>query len=91
MDLILFTVKDLKAESFGRPILQRALGEAIRAFSDEVNNRESLLNSHPEDFQLFRIGTFSQLTGELVPEIPVHICSATDYVTDSQQLKIEGT
>jgi len=63
--LVLVTVKDVKSESYSAPMAFKAKGEAIRGFSDEVNNKDSIYNRHPADFVLFYLGTFDQPTGKL--------------------------
>jgi len=81
MRLIVFSVRDLKAEMFSRPFFSKAPGEAIRSFSMECENPESMLHRYPDDYQLYRVGEFNELTGELVytgPSAPV--CGARDFV-----------
>jgi hypothetical protein len=86
MDQLIFTVKDIKAEMFGRPIFQNSTGEALRAFQDEAQNPDSMLCKHPEDFHLYRIGTYDQGTGQINPVDPVHICGASDFAANPPQL-----
>ena len=62
MKLEIFTIYDAKAESYTTPFFQPKFGIAERLFSDEVNNPESNLHKHPEDYTLFNIGTFDQDT-----------------------------
>lgn len=70
MRLYAFSVLDKKAEFFSTPFFTRSLGEAIRGFGDEARNPESQLAKHPNDFELYHIGFFSQETGAL-EEIPI--------------------
>ena len=52
-----FTVRDVKSEAFMQPFFARSKGEAMRSFSDEVNNpTQGLIGKHPSDFVLFMIG-----------------------------------
>lgn len=44
---------------------------AIRNFEHAVNDPKSLMCTHPNDYALFRVGTFDNVTGETVPEWPV--------------------
>lgn len=61
-------VKDNASGLFGRPIFVAKAGQAMRSFSDEVNREapDNELHRHPEDFDLFCLGTFDDNTGELV-------------------------
>lgn len=65
--LLVFAVYDSKAEVYMTPMFFPAKGLAIRTFDDQVNNPDSLLNKHPEDFTLFCIGDYDQDTGLLTP------------------------
>lgn len=79
MILQIFAVNDTKAETFGRPVFQTNVGEALRAFSDECNNEQSLLHSHPEDFHIYKLGEYDQATGLFSTIPPAHIASALDF------------
>lgn len=65
MKLCIFSVYDAKAEAYVNPFYMRSKGEAIRAFTGEVNNKESMYNKHSEDFTLFQLGEFDARTGEI--------------------------
>lgn len=64
---VLTSVLDTKADCFSTPVAVRTEAEAIRSFSQSVNNPETGYHNYPEDFILFSVGTFDQLTGEIVP------------------------
>lgn len=61
----MLSVYDSKAEAYMRPWFARSTGEAIRSFSDEVNSssKESGLAHHPEDFILYELGTWDEISG----------------------------
>lgn len=80
MKLIAFSVFDSKAAIFGQPFFAMNEGSAIRDFGDGVNDSSSKNNmwhNHPEDFSLFRIGVFENLTGEFKSEIPKNLITAS--------------
>lgn len=54
------SVLDIVSQQYGRPFFTLNEGSAIRGFTDEVNqpNESSVLYKHPNDFQLFVLGTF---------------------------------
>lgn len=58
-----FTVYDSKAESFLTPFHMRNRGEAIRAFTESVNDPKTSFNRWPSDFTLFEIGEFDETKG----------------------------
>lgn len=81
MKLLAFSIRDAKAEAFMRPFFAPTRGLAVRTFSDLVNsgNGESVAK-HPEDFCLFQVGEFDELTGELVNlDQPVSLGVATIF------------
>lgn len=54
------SVFDAKAEAFNLPQFVQSVGTGVRGFTDAVNDvrKETDLSRHPEDFQLFHLGTF---------------------------------
>lgn len=54
--------------------------ESMRGFAHACYSQDSLMNSHPNDYTLYRIGELNTDTGEIEPCVPEHICSATDFV-----------
>lgn len=63
MILRAFTVYDSKVEAYLRPFFMQTPAEAIRAFTETVNDGQSPFCKHPEDFTLFEVGTFDESTG----------------------------
>jgi hypothetical protein len=61
MQLHIVTIKDRATESFGVPMFMKALGQAIRGFTDEVNNEyeSNQMYHHPDDFDLYDLGVFN--------------------------------
>lgn len=64
--LIVLAIKDRAVDMYGRPIFMQAIGQAVRAFADEVNRAapENQMYSHPDDFDLYELGTFDEHTGK---------------------------
>ncbi len=62
-----FTVYDSKVDAYLRPFFLQTPAEAIRSFKDTVNDQQSTISKHPEDYTLFEIGTFDESTGVLEP------------------------
>ena len=61
-----FGVRDTKALAFLQPFFSASTGAAVRAFGDAVNEGNSPLSKHPEDYLLYEIGDFDDQTGELI-------------------------
>lgn len=59
-------VHDRQLDAFMRPFTAQAIGQAIRSFRDETNRKDSEIHAHPEDYQLYQLGTFDDQHGEIV-------------------------
>jgi len=58
MILKMFTVYDSKAEAYLPPFFMRSTGEAIRSWTQAINDQNSTFSKHPADFTLFMVGEF---------------------------------
>ena len=83
--MFFYSVFDKAIQAYTRPFIMRSNGEALRSFMNEVlDNVESPMNRHPEDYGLFRLGTFDERTGMIVGEEPVCIARAHELVADKE-------
>lgn len=76
----IFAIYDQKLEAYNRPFFLISDGVAIRAFQDEINNKESELSKHPDDYELYKIGEYNEETGEINPNLPQLIASGRALV-----------
>ena len=67
MILTIVSIKDRAADAFNRPIFVPTANMAIRSFMDEVNRDapDNQMFVHPEDFDLYEIGTFDDSNGRI--------------------------
>lgn len=57
----IYAIVDLKAHDLAGEIFTQTHDQiAIRQFADAVANEKSILNRHPRDFALFRLGTIDE-------------------------------
>lgn len=82
MEYPIYAIRDSKV-GFMTPTVDQNDASAARNFEHAVMNSASLMNSHPGDYELYRIGTYETDSGEIHPEMPVHIASAFDVVVRS--------
>lgn len=97
----IYVVHDAKTETYGLPMFQHNRGHAIRSFSEQCNNPESLLYKYAEDFTLFEIGSYNEEKGILTPaQIHHPVGKALDFkkvqITENhrkviEEVKAEGT
>jgi hypothetical protein len=77
------SVKDRAADVFNRPFFVPHRNVAVRDFTDEVNRNASdnQLNKHPDDFDLYLLGTFDDNAGTFdMEEQPVVLVRAKDVI-----------
>ncbi len=81
MKLKVFSVYDIKAEAYMPPFMMHTLGQAERAFQDLVNDSESSIYKHPEDYRLFMISEFDDSTAKYEHfDHPQHVCDAINLI-----------
>lgn len=76
-----FCIRDSKV-GFMTPTIDQNESCAIRNFEYAAQRTDSLFNSHPSDFDLYRIGSYDSESGELTSCLPEHLCSASDLLKD---------
>lgn len=82
MKLFLIAIFDNKAQEFTAPQGYPALGVAQRGFQDAVNNPESHLHKHPEDYSMHLLGHYDTESGTLhaLKEGPQHLMNASQVL-----------
>lgn len=67
MKMVIASIRDAKSEVFAQPWFTATAAAAVRSFSDIVNDptNNSMISKHPEDFQLYELGTFDDQEGKL--------------------------
>lgn len=61
----MFAVYDSKAQAYLAPFPANTHGIAERMFSDLVNQQGHQFNRHPQDYTLYKIGTFETDNGTI--------------------------
>ncbi len=90
MKLLAFSVYDEKSEAFGHPFFTSAIGIASRMFNDWVNNKDTMVGRHPEDYKLYHVGYWLDDHAKFDSnEVPVLIGQGTDYKTPTNIIDME--
>lgn len=65
MTYVIISIRDEKAEAFGRPFFSTTIGTAIRSFTDEVNRsaEDNAWYRHAADYTMYELGTFDDFDG----------------------------
>lgn len=73
----IYAIKDAKS-SFMPCTVDTNDATAIRNFENAVRRVDSLLATHPNDFSLFKLGTYDDVFGSLSPlDAPKMLCDAS--------------
>lgn len=81
MILNIYTVYDSAVKAFLQPFFARSHGEAIRNFTDAVNDPKTSLHAHPHDYILFFVATFDDADGLIstpLTPVPERLLSGTE-------------
>lgn len=84
MIYILMVVHDRSVDAYINLHCVRAEGQAIRQFQDAINDAQNggSLHKHPDDYDLYRIGTYNDDNAEITIE-------PRKKMADGKQLMIE--
>lgn len=77
------SVFDSASRLFGQPFFVPATAAAVRSVGDETNRAaaDNALYQHPEDFELYHIGDYDDVSGALIPISPVVlVCRVKDLI-----------
>ncbi len=83
---VVFTVHDSCSGVYDRPFVGRSEADAIRSFGDIAMDAEHPIGKHPEHFSLYRLGTYDDNSGKLVPCDSVHVVSAVDLIAAARNI-----
>lgn len=75
-----YSIYDTKAEYYSNPVFIRTDAEARRNFEAVANDTAGEIGKHPEDFILYRIGTWDPENGNIKPEAGTCIAKAIEFV-----------
>lgn len=63
MTLILFSIHDNKADTYTPPFAAPSRGVMIRNIQDVVSEGKTPHSKHPDDYELFELGTWDDVQG----------------------------
>jgi len=80
----IFAIYDTKAAAHLPPFFLPTRGLAIRAFTDCVNDSTHQFSKHPEDYTLFLVGNFDDVSGEIdMPNVRENLGHGSQFVVQS--------
>jgi len=78
MMLKMFCMYDRKSETYQPPLYCHNVGHALRVFGNLFAEPGQMMYRYPDDFQIFEIGRFDDLTAEVVATKPHLVCTGTE-------------
>lgn len=83
MKLKIFALHDQALEAYGAPMCYTTRGQALREFSDQVNDKQSQINKHPEHYTLHYLGEYDNANGSFTNDgAPIQVSAATDVIRE---------
>ena len=77
--LFAMAVKDRALDAFTAPFFVQAVGQGERMLKDEAMREDSQLGKHPEDFDLYLLGTWFDDSGRFESfDVPQLVLRAQD-------------
>ncbi|AXH75806.1 MAG: nonstructural protein [Microviridae sp.] len=80
MKLEVFTVYDRQINAHMQPFFCRTKGEAIRSFTEAVNDPSKPFGKYSTDYSLMCLGEFDDGSGTFVCHDPVRVISANEVI-----------
>ncbi len=80
MIIKMYAIYDRKTEIHHCPLYAHSTGHVLRVIGDMVADPQTPFYRHPEDYQLFEIGTYDDATAHVVPNTPHLISTLSDLV-----------
>lgn len=88
MKINIYSLYDKKTNVYGRPFFSHTDGHAVRLIEDELDDNQSVVAKHPDDFILNRIGCFDDNTGTIVPSDVVAVVGVGEIQTKSKERQV---
>ncbi len=86
MKLNVYSIYDTAAGLYSRPFFCQSDAEALRMFSDLSVDAEHPVGKHPEDYAIFRLGTFDDNKGILQNEENECLSTGLEVVSKSRNV-----
>lgn len=84
-----YSIYDVQAEIFQRPIFAVAEGEALRAFIDIAGSAEHAISKHPADYSLFYVGTWNDSNGEMIDDVSKCVLTGIEAYQQGRQINLD--
>lgn len=86
MKWMVYAVFDVASGVYDRPFVAHGDPAAHRSFGDVAVSADHPIGKHPQDFTLFRIGTYDDNSGHIDPEPPAKVVTGLECVAQAQKV-----
>jgi hypothetical protein len=90
MRLNMYSIYDRASGVYDRPWCAHSDEMAMRMFGDQATGADTYIGKHPEDFTLFRVGTWDDNKGQIVGEAPEKVVNGVEIVAATQKVNGEA-
>lgn len=73
MKMEVIAIKDRALDAYMRPFYAQTIGQAIRMFQDEIKRPDGEMAKHPDDYDLYHLGTWDDQDGTTTQQTPKQI------------------
>lgn len=84
MKMQIYSIFDTATAAYMQPFFQHSDGQALRSFTDLVNDGKSQVAKHPECYTLVRIGSFNDAKGEIIGEMVESLSTGLEILAQNQ-------
>ncbi len=89
MRVNIYSIFDTATAVYSPPFYQKSDGEALRTFQDIAKNPETDIGKHPEDYSMFRLGTFDNNKAKYHIEDKECLCTALEILATVKRDQME--
>lgn len=77
----MYTVYDSKIQAYDKPFVLRNMAEATRAWSQAVNDPQTMMSKYPADYVLYEIAEWDDTTGKIKTyDAPKSVGIGTEFI-----------
>lgn len=78
--LTMYAINDAVSKTTGNPIVFPTDRDAIDSFRQLVNDETTVINKHPDDFSLWKLGEYNEREMQFIENKPSKIVLASDLL-----------
>lgn len=86
MRMNVYSVFDRASGVYDRPWCAHSDQAAARSFSDVACDADHPVGKHPDDFTLFRVGTWHDESGEIGAQVPEKVINGAEAVAQARKV-----